>query len=408
MTWPTLPVPWVRSVSTGVPALARDIVEAILEEIPEYKEITSAPVLAETQRTVNEALHTFIRWLSSPRPLANTSPTAELLETFRELGRAEAMAGRSHDTLQAAYRIASRTIMRRLLEWEREFPIPAERVGEFSSAVFGFIDDLAEFSAQGYTDALSEGPNVARERARLLGLLLDPRGYSAEAVAVRAERVDWTVPVSATLIDVNGLPDGYGAVGLSRLARTLLGERALAGRALGRDLIVTPEPPDAAVLADLIRALEPDVWLAVGFHVSVDLLATSFRWLRRLGALRDTGELPALPVLLCDTHPLDLVQDAGREVYDRLVERRLGPLLQLSPSKRLKYGRLLSAWLELGSVRGEAPGVLDKHRQTLRYQVARLEAMFGDQLTEREARVELMLALRAVLPVWEREELALT
>ena len=98
---------------------------------------------------------------------------------------------------------------------------------------------------------------------------------------------------------------------------------------------------------------------------------------------------------------LRLVRDAGRHLHHHLVERRLGPLLELSPGKRLKYGRLLSAWLELGSIRGRAPGVLDKHRQTLRYQVNRIEAMFGDQLADREARVELILALRAVLPEWE-------
>jgi hypothetical protein len=43
----------------------------------------------------------------------------------------------------------------------------------------------------------------------------------------------------------------------------------------------------------------------------------------------------------------------------------------------MKYGRVLSAWLELGSTHRFAPGVLDKHRQTLRYQRS---ARFGIDL----------------------------
>ena len=38
-----------------------------------------------------------------------------------------------------------------------------------------------------------------------------------------------------------------------------------------------------------------------------------------------------------------------------------------------------------------------------RYQISRLQEMFGDDLRDREARVELILALRVALPEWEAE-----
>ena len=111
-------------------------------------------------------------------------------------------------------------------------------------------------------------------------------------------------------------------------------------------------------------------------------------------------------LVLCEEHLLELLDDVGRDATRALARRRLDPLLALTPSKRVKYGQLLSAWLEFGSIHGSAPGILDKHRQTLRYQTAQLERMFGDALHDRRARLELMLALRSVLPEWERDAAA--
>ena len=404
MISPALPAPWLRSVSTGIPALARDIVDAVLDEIPDYRLASSPLVRAHAQRTVRDALHSFARWLASPRSAKAVSPALVLRDTFRELGRAEAMAGRSHDTLQAAYRIAARIVMRRLLEWEREFPIPAERAGEFSEAVFNFVAELAEHSAQGYLDALEAGPTIDRERARLLALILDGRGYSPEVVASRAERVHWPVPESATLVQAIGLPDGYSELPLARLGRALLGPSALAGRVMSRDLLLSPEPLDVAAVATRLRSVEPAASVIVGFHEPLDRIAASLRWIRRLGALHTEQRAAGGVVITCEDNAFALIQNAGQDVFARLIERRLGPLLELSPAKRLKYGRLLSAWLELGGTKGEAPGVLDKHRQTLRYQMARLEQLFGSQLTDRHARLEMMLALRSALPEWDRHD----
>lgn len=390
-------------LSTGLPALARDIVATIIREIPEYRDGPSQAVFAETQRNVNEALQAFVQRLADPAASQRAQSSGELFELFRQLGRNEAIAGRRHDTLQAAYRIASRMIMRRLLEWEREYPIPAERVTELSSAIFDFIDRLADLSAEGYADALGDDPDLSRQRARLLELLLDPRGVSSEAVAIRAHQLSWPVPDRATLLEVDGLDDTYDPPAVARLSRSLLDKHALGGHILGRNVLLSSSEVDCAGLAERLAQIAPTARVIVGFHVPLEDLVHAQRWIRRLGVLRQRGELPDEPVSVCGDHVLVLVQDAGRHLHQQLIERRLGPLLELSPGKRLKYGRLLSAWLELGSIRASAPGVLDKHRQTLRYQVSRLEAMFGDQLRDRNARLELILALRAALPRWEAD-----
>ncbi len=237
---------WRRLLSTGLPALARDIVATIIREIPEYRDGPSHAVFAETQRNVNEALQAFVQRLADPAASQRAQSSGELFELFRQLGRNEAIAGRRHDTLQAAYRIASRMIMRRLLEWEREYPIPAERVTELSSSIFDFIDRLADLSAEGYADALGDDPDLARQRARLLELLLDPRGVSQEAVAIRAQQLSWPVPERATLLELDGLDDTYDPPAVARLARTLLDKHALGGHVLGRSVLLSSSEVDCA------------------------------------------------------------------------------------------------------------------------------------------------------------------
>ena len=76
--------------------------------------------------------------------------------------------------------------------------------------------------------------------------------------------------------------------------------------------------------------------------------------------------------------------------------------------RRLKFARLLAAWLEYGGSQAELAQTMQAHRQTVHYRIGRLQAMFGDQLADRDARVELLLALRWVLPQWEREAAALS
>ena len=46
-----------------------------------------------------------------------------------------------------------------------------------------------------------------------------------------------------------------------------------------------------------------------------------------------------------------------------------------------ELGALLSAWLEFGGLKGDAPGVLDASRQTQSYRMQRLRGLLGDQLT---------------------------
>ena len=395
--WTVLPAQWRQMIADGMPDLAQDIADAITSQVREFHDEPGGPIYAAALRTVGAAVQTFLRGTGS----GLVAPSQ--LDVFRKLGRREAEAGRSHDTLQASYRVASHIVMRQLLEWGREHPGFVDDMDELSSAVFTFIDHLARLSAEGF-DAVSIGAaDDTRGRALLVEALLDPHPVRPDELRRRAARLRWELPTAASVVEVGGLRATLGLATLARLAGSLVGERALAGRAFGRHLLVVPGSLDTADLRARLETAPPSAWLCVGAEVPRAELPSAYRVVRRGAMLRERGLLPADRVLDCRDHMLAILQDLEQDVFQQLARRRLAPLTALSATKRVKYGRVLSAWLELGSTRGSAPGVLDKHRQTLRYQLSRFGQMFGAQLDDRDARLEIILALRAVLPRWEAE-----
>jgi hypothetical protein len=395
--WTVLPAQWRQMIAQGMPDLAQDIADAITSQVREFRDEPGGPIYAAALRTVGAAVQTFLRGTGP-----GVGPPSQL-DVFRKLGRREAEAGRSHDTLQASYRVASHIVMRQLLEWGREHPGFVDDMDELSSAVFSFIDHLARLSAEGFDAAGIGAADDIRGRALLVEALLDPHPVRPDELRRRAARLRWELPATASVVEVGGLSPTLGIATLVRLAGSLLGERALAGRAFGRHLLLAPGALHPADLRTRRELAPPSAWLCVGAEVPRVELPAAYRLVRRAAMLRERALLPAERVLDCRDHMLTILQDLEQDVFEQLARRRLAALTGLSATKRVKYGRVLSAWLELGSSRGFAPGVLDKHRQTLRYQLSRLEQMFGAQLADRDARVEIMLALRAVLPRWEAE-----
>ncbi len=77
-----------------------------------------------------------------------------------------------------------------------------------------------------------------------------------------------------------------------------------------------------------------------------------------------------------------LLLHAEPELAEVLVERRLAPLAAMPLARRLKFARLLATWLEHGGSQADLAATLKEHRQTVHYRVGRLQAMFGDQLTD--------------------------
>jgi hypothetical protein len=394
--WPQLPRRWRETlVPAMLPGLAREIVAVIRQQIPEYRRSLDGPYGKATRRGVEEALTTFVAQITRTGELS-----AAHIELFRNLGRGEALEGRSHDALQSAYRIGSKIAWRRITGINDVEPLPPDTVARLAAAVFGFVDHLAAVSAAGFAEAqLPAAEAEAKQRVRLLQLLLDQPATPGGAIAELAGQLDWPLPSEVVAVDVAESAD-LDDRGLAELARSVFGPHALGGRVSAGSVLIAPAPIEETRWQKLV-ASESVPQLCVGCPVPLAQAPISLRWAQlaeRLIAARVIS--PAGPVN-CEEHLPLLLLHSEKPLHEQLIRRRLQPLTALSPAKRLKYARLLSTWLELGCTQGELAGVLELHRQTVHYQVGRLQAMFGDQLHDRDARLEIMLALRAVLPEWE-------
>lgn len=391
-----MPRRWAEIVLPAeLPALGREIIRRVREEIPEYRVAPDGLRYKSVRESVEAALLAF-----TGQYFRTGTLDADTERYFRELGRREAMEGRAADLAQAAFRVGALAAWRRILAVCEREPLPADTVGALAESIFGFADLLARFTAEGHAATYGNDTVVdARLRARLARMICTQPDASADAIRELAARLDWSLPEQVAVMDIRydlGEQDPYPAV----LAE--LGPEALAEIEPGSRLVVLPAPVEARAIAAVATAV-PGSQISVGCAVPFAHAAQSLRWARLASRLRGEGLLPQQPVLACEEHVPTLLLHAEPGLADVLVQRRLAPLLALPEARRLKFARLLSAWLEHGGSQAELAHELGTHRQTLHYRIGRLQEMFGSQLRDAQARVEIVLALRAVLPGWEAD-----
>jgi DNA-binding PucR family transcriptional regulator len=92
---------------------------------------------------------------------------------------------------------------------------------------------------------------------------------------------------------------------------------------------------------------------------------------------------------------VDLLLFESRALVDRIVARRLSALDELTPKGRARMAETALAYVREGGNAAAMARALDLHPQTVRYRLARLRDLLGDQLDDPDARLELELALRA-------------
>ncbi|MHA3704050.1 PucR family transcriptional regulator [Jatrophihabitans sp. YIM 134969] len=388
--WPTLPRRWTATILPAeLPSLTREIVTAIRTEIPEYRRAMDGVLGRSTRRGVEQALAAFLLQVVSGRT------TAEHDDVFRSLGRMEALEGRPHDVLQAAYRVGSMVAWRRITALQERAPLPPDTVARLAAALFAFIDRLAGLSAQGYQEAqLTKASQAERLRVRLAKMLLDQPATSPEGIESLADRIGWELPDRVQVVELRDA--GHLDVDLT----AVFGYAVLSYTVESTPVLIAPAPLDDAVVATL-NSLPPDVRVLIGPPLPLVEAPRSLQWAQLADRLRLSDVIPDDDVLHAEEHLPTLLVMAQPAIADLLVARRLGPLMTLSAPKRLKYARLLSAWLERGGSQADVADSLGLHRQTAHYQFARLTEMFGPCLQDRDARVEMALALRAVMPNWE-------
>ena len=365
----------MRGKLSGV---ADDVVAAIVDEVPSYRDAFSGPMGETIRNAVQLALGGFLTLASRGRTQDLRTPTAPAVEGSYQLGRGEARSGRSTDALLAAFRIGARVSWRELSEIAVRNGLAADVLADFAELVFAYIDELSAAAVAGHTD---ETETTGRVRQRLLErvavLLLD--GAPDDEVTAAAESAGWTPPTTLTAVLV---PEsqvrpvlGLVAPGTIQASDTPgLDEAALL---LVPDAHARRRPALLRTLRDRSSIAGPAVpWLDVRQSFDRALRA------RDLGIELDTeAELPRL------------VLHADESALADLRARVLAPLEGLRPGTAEKLADTLRAWLLHQGRREDIAAALFVHPQTVRYRMGQLRDLYGDKLDDPDTVLALTLAL---------------
>jgi PucR C-terminal helix-turn-helix domain len=380
--WRALPAELADAIEPELPAATEEILATIAREVPEYARPLEGGFGVAIRTGVSEALRQFVALIRDPEAGREAGR-----DVYVGLGRGEFREGRTLDALQSAYRVGARVAWRRVSAAARRHGADAEQLGLLAEAIFAYIDELSADSVEGYAQAQreQEGERQRRRRELLALLLRDPPAEEAELRAA-AQAAGWRLPRSAA-------PLAVAEADLAQFARRLPAD-ALVGSVEGTGCALVSGAANASRTAELERATE-SITAALGPVVPRGELPAS--WAVAKAALRaaEAGAVDADGLIVAEDHLADLLIFESGGLANRLAERRLAPLAELTPAGRARMEETALAFVQYGGNAAAMARALHLHPQTIRYRLGRLREVFGDDLGDPDARFELELALRA-------------
>ncbi len=390
-----LPPPLAHILRPELPSLADEIIMAIRDKIPEYARPIDGPYGQLMRTGVEQALTSFVDLVADPA----MSP-ADRDEVARMLGRHEAEEGRSLDSLQTAYRVGAQVAWHRVMQVGREASLSSSVMSTLADAVFGYMNDLATLSFEGYRELKARSAEDQQAaRRRLLQLILDRDDpVPLRALADLAETAGWALPGEVTAVAVTPAPPADGA------------PEPFADH----DVLACLDDPQPHLLlagdAAAYRWAALETWLngrraAIGLTVPLADAADSLRWARQAVALAEAGTIDASPLVRCEDHLVTLWLLSDSALADQVSRRHFGALEGLTRRQQERLTETFGAWLETRGTAAEIADRLQVHPQTVRYRIRQLERTLGDQFGDPDARFAMEMVLR-VMRLRERKFLA--
>jgi hypothetical protein len=379
--WRQLPATVADLIEPELGAVTKEILETIAEEVPEYARPLEGKFGRGIRTGVGEALSQFVSLIRNPdagRELGR--------EVYVALGRGELRQGRTLDSLQAAYRVGARVAWRRLALAGRQAKLDPEALSLLAEAIFAYIDELSADSVEGYAQARSEQEDVRRRRRRELAMLL-MREPAAEAADLRAagQAAGWRIPRKAA-------PLACAESELGRLAHRLPAD-CLVTQIDEVGCVLLPDPDGPGQAGGIERAARGRA-VALGPTCEPAQLRDSWELAKTaLGAL-EAGAISSDALVRAEQHLSDLLLFESSALVGMIAVRRLAPLDSLTVKARERMRETALAYVRHRGNSVEMAAALHVHPQTVRYRVARLRELLGDQLDDPDARFELEIALR--------------
>ncbi|MEU1803129.1 helix-turn-helix domain-containing protein [Streptomyces sp. NPDC019937] len=398
---PPVPPGLAKLLRDQLETVADEVEEEVRRQVPEYARPADGTYRAHLRSGVVQALTLFVDHIAEPDP----GQGAAITTTYYELGRGEALEGRSLDALQSALRVGGLCAWRLMGRTAEELGLDSAVVAALGELAFRTVHEVAEAAAAGYAEArVQSADELERRRRRLLELLLGDGPAAPEAVQDLAHSARWPVPGQVAVVALAATPDQreeewpLAAAGAlvdmeSRPPRMLVpvaegsggsggsgsggsgGFGGFGGRAFGLALRGRP------------AAIGPTVPLAEA--------ARSLRWATRALGLMGRGILPRQGVVRCADHLSTLLLHSDEPMLAQIRSRALAPLAGVSEGQRGRLAGTLLAWLLSGSNVPDVAARLHIHPQTVRYRLRQLDKLFGDALQDPGSRLDLILALRA-------------
>lgn len=379
--WEELPSHLADRLRPDLGALVEELVEAIPEGVPAYRRPMEGEFGAGLRTGVAEALEQFVDLIESGGELA-----PRYRQIYVDFGRWEAGEGRRLESLLGAYRLGARISWRRIAETIRGQALGEETVALLAESVFAHIDELSAASAEGFAAELADRAGERdRRRLRLLQLLIDEPYADPASIREAAEAAGWEPPAElAALVYRPGSPDRVAAHLPPGTLAAVIDETAIA---------LIPDPAAPGRRAEIERALRGRPG-ALGTPVDVERAHRSAERARAIQRIREAGSIAADGLIAADEHLAALLTLSDPDLLEDLTARRLAPLAELTPAGRERLEATLLSWLDNQGVVKEAAEALHVHPQTVRYRLAQLRELFGDDLDDPRARYELLLVLR--------------
>jgi hypothetical protein len=387
--WRDLPPTLADAIEPELPEATEEILASIALEVPEYARPLEGAFGVAIRTGVSEALRQFVALIRDPGAGRDSGR-----DVYVGLGRGEFREGRTLDSLQSAYRVGARVAWRRISAAARRAKVDPEQLGLLAEAIFAYIDELSADSVEGYAQAQreQEGERQRRRRELLALLLRDPPAADPE-IDSAAQAAAWRLPRSATPLAV--AEQDLGRVGRRLSADTLvatvgdLGCALISGAPQHAELERATRDVTAALGPTVPRAEVGEAWSIA----SAALRAIEAGAIRREDA--PSGATRTGWLLHADDHLPELLLFESGGLAGLLAQKRLAPLEDLTPAGRARMEETALAFVQHGGNAAAMARALHLHPQTIRYRLNRLRELFGDQLTDPDARFELELALRA-------------